>query len=66
MTAQIFCFFPTVGGGARSVKEWMNGLEGLGVRLGQDSLVFKITFFGNTVKPVYNGHHWDPKKVAVV
>ena len=28
------------GGGARSVKEWMNGLGGgVGVRLGQDSLV---------------------------
>ena len=22
--------------------------------------------FTNTVKPVYNGHPWDPKKVAVV
>jgi hypothetical protein len=25
-----------------------------------------LMIFANTVKPVYNGHPWDPKKVAVV
>ena len=32
----------------------------------QQFLYVKITIFGSTVKPVYNGHPWDPKKVAVV
>ncbi len=29
-------------------------------------LVCLIYLLAHTVKPVYNSHHWDPKKVAVV
>ncbi len=29
-------------------------------------LVYPIYLLAHTVKPIYNSHRWDPKKVAVV
>jgi hypothetical protein len=32
----------------------------------EDAIIFIVEIFVSTVKPVYNGHPWDPKKVAFV